>query len=82
VQLSQFLSFQSIDSFLEDCSLFPKEAVIYVDSDLGPGIKGELESKKIHDLGFPNINLCTSFTDIDLSRYQWLKRIISKRPPF
>lgn len=70
-----------IEDFLSDVSI-DKNAAIFIDSDLGNGTKGEIESKRIYDLGFHNIYLTTGHTDIDSNKHPWLKGIISKTPPF
>jgi hypothetical protein len=78
----KFHSFFGVDDFLAVSKTFQKEAAIYIDSDLGSGKKGEILSKKISDVGFNNIILATSYTDIDISNYQWIKKCSSKNPPF
>jgi signal transduction histidine kinase len=49
----------SIDDFLKDADKFPKNTLIYIDSNFNNGIKGEFESKKIFDLGFSNLFLAS-----------------------
>ncbi len=80
----ELISFTTIDAFLNTCSQFPKDIEIYVDSSLGNGIKGEIESKRVAEGGFSNIYLATGYeaNSFDLTKYQWIKGIISKTPPF
>lgn len=78
------LAFTSIEDFLGACAELPRDIDIYVDSSLGNGVKGELESQKIAALGFTNIYLATGYeaNSFDLNQYSWVKGVISKTPPF
>lgn len=49
--------FKTIDQFLDSSHRYTQETKIFVDSYLGEGIQGEVESKRIFDLGFQNIVL-------------------------
>ena len=76
--------FYSVNEFLNCSSEFQKSVHIYVDSSLGEGISGEIESEKIKQAGFENIYLATGYAkeDIDLTDKDWIKDIHNKRPPF
>lgn len=74
--------FFSVNEFIEDHQLIPSETLIYIDSDLGKGQKGEVLSQRLHELGFSNLKLCTGYLDLDISPYPWLSGVINKRPPF
>lgn len=74
--------FSNTEDFLDLSSNFDKSTDIYIDSDLDNGLKGEIESKKIANLGFKNIWLCTGYTDLPTHDFLWLKGKISKTPPF
>jgi len=76
--------FNAIDDFLNSATNFSFCDQIYVDSDLGNGIKGEIESRKIYDLGFKNIYIATGHepSSFDTSKLTWIKEVISKMPPF
>jgi len=75
-----FKSFNSIDKFIEESSSIDKESSIYIDSHLGDGIRGEIESEKIYKLGFINLFLSTGFQKDDLQKPTWIKAIHSKNP--
>ena len=77
-----FCGFDSIYDFLQKYQNFVLESNIYIDSNLGRGIKGEIESKKIADLGFKNIYLTTGYSDLDISNYPWIKKLVLKECPF
>jgi signal transduction histidine kinase len=61
----------TIDDFIEDAHRFPKDVTIYIDSTLSNGVNGEIESKKIYDLGFKNLILASGF-DFDRLPF-WIK---------
>lgn len=61
----------TIDDFLKDAEKFSKDTAIYIDSNLKDGVKGEIESKKIFDLGFENLMLASG---MDFSQLPfWIK---------
>ncbi len=75
-----FSAFPSIDEFLKSNGSFGKESKIYIDSNLGDGILGEIESEKIFALGFLNLYLATGFEKNTIVRPAWIKEIFSKSP--
>lgn len=67
------LLFTSIQHFLRDSRFIHPETEIRVDSELGDGIRGEVEAKHIARQGFENI-FCISYSDsLDLESYPWIK---------
>lgn len=76
----EFQGFYSIDSFIDDCQNIRKETCILLDSDLGDGVKGEVDGEKISHLGFTNIYLYTSYPNGTVEKPFWIKEIISKDP--
>ena len=77
-----FSSFASIDEFLNSEHQIHLESFIFVDSNLGEGIKGEVESRKIADKGFQNIYLATGYQENDLKIPGWIKGVFGKEPQF
>ena len=79
-----FTSFFSIEEFMIAASTVDKKAIIYIDSHLKDGIRGEFEAEKIYSLGFKNINLTTGYDeeDFNLDQFPWLIKVVSKNPPF
>jgi hypothetical protein len=75
-----FHGFYSIEAFLGDSSSFDKASRIYIDSNLGDGIKGEIESEKIFALGFLNLYLATGYEKGSIQKPAWIKEIYSKSP--
>lgn len=75
-----FHAFSSINDFIVQA--LNKETTVYIDSNLDNGIKGEIESEMISNLGFKKIYLTTGYDDLILSDYPWIIGIVSKSPPF
>lgn len=74
--------YSSIDEFFSVINGYSKDTVIYIDSDLDNNVKGELESKKLFDLGFTEIHLTTGHAPNRYENMPWLKSIVGKSPPF
>ena len=76
----RFKGFFSIDKFLQSSHLIDKESKIYIDSNLGDGIKGEIESEKIFKLGFKNLYLATGYGKEYIKKPDWIIEVYSKSP--
>ncbi|HAF95740.1 MAG: hypothetical protein A2X34_10535 [Elusimicrobia bacterium GWC2_51_8] len=61
---------------------FPKSTPIYIDSELGEGVKGEDIAKTIHACGFETIYLETGHPPERFAGMPWIKEVISKDPPW
>ena len=75
-----FRSFSSIDEFLVNEADIPRDANIYIDSHLSNDIRGEIESEKIHLLGFESLYLSTGYEHKSVILPTWIKGIHSKNP--
>ena len=75
-----FHGFKSIAEFLKVAQTFDKSTRIYIDSNLGDGIKGEIESEKIYLLGFLNLYIATGYEKRDIDKPAWIKEVYSKSP--
>lgn len=75
-----FHGYKSIDEFIAASTVFDKSSKIYIDSNLENGIKGEVESEKIFQLGFFNLYLATGYEKGWIKKPAWIKDIYSKRP--
>jgi hypothetical protein len=78
----RFLYCSNADDFFKQFQSFDLSCPIYVDSNLGNGIKGEEISKKISELGFKNVNICTGYQAYEFPTMPWVKSIIGKDPVF
>lgn len=74
--------FNCIEGFLESKDKFSKDTIIFVDSNLENGVKGEIESEKILNNGFENIHLATGMSPDEINKPAWIKSIIGKKPLF
>lgn len=75
-----FYGYKSVNEFIVASIALDKTSRIYVDSSLGDGIVGEVESIKIFDLGFKNLYLATGFEMTSIQKPTWIKEIFSKSP--
>ncbi len=73
--------FFSIDEFLSASHLIPKNTPIYLDSNLGNNIKGEIEGEKIFKKGFTQIYLSTGYDPDDLLIPNWIQGCLGKQFP-
>src|SRR5690606_4372958 len=55
----KYNGFYSVKEFLSNSEKFNFNTPIYIDSDLGEGLKGEVLSEEIHKLGFTELYLAT-----------------------
>jgi len=76
-----FIAFKSLRDFLETDTIVHIDSMIFIDSNLEDGLKGEIESEKLFKDGFKNIYLTTGYDDIALNDYPWIKKRISKEFP-
>lgn len=76
----RFNSFQTVEAFLR--ANIQYEVILYIDSDLGNKLKGELVAQDLYKRGYKTIYLTTGYTDIDNKKYPWIKGIYKKTPSF
>ena len=75
-------TYSSFDEFINEIDKYNKKTVIYIDSDLGNNIRGELCAKHLFDKGFIEIHLATGHSKDRFSHMPWLKTVVGKEPPF
>ncbi len=75
-------TYSSFDEFLKEISDYNKNTAIYIDSDLGNNIKGEICAKYLFDEGFCEIHLATGYSKDMFCTMPWIKAIVGKEPPF
>jgi hypothetical protein len=59
--------------FLADLEAFPKDTPIYIDSELGNGVKGENIAVELKEKGFTDITLETGHAPERFAHLPWLK---------
>lgn len=62
--------------------IIPKSSLIYIDSNLAGGLKGEDIAVKLHELGFPNLYIVSWHEPERFSHLTFLKGVQRKNPPF
>ncbi len=79
IRLSTYPSFEDFTNTMDNYS---KNTIIYIDSDLGNNIKGELCAKTLFDKGFTEIHLTSGHPPEHFDDMPWIKTIVGKEPPF
>lgn len=74
-------TYMSISELRKELNNHSKEDCFYIDSDLGD-IPGEEFARELHFLGFKNISVCSGYTSEKFKKYDFLRGVISKKPPF
>lgn len=74
-------AFAAPGEFLAESRHFNKSAPVYIDSELGEGVRGETLAETLRTEGFTNLTLETGHPTEKLSVPAWLK-IAGKEPPF
>jgi signal transduction histidine kinase len=68
--------------FMRILHLYDTTTQIYLDSSLGGDLRGEDLAKILHENGYQNLTLSTSFPKEHFKKMPWLKDIIGKEPPW
>lgn len=58
------------------------ETPVYVDAELGDGVKGEVESERIRGLGFRSVYLATGHPPEKYAGLGHLSGVVGKEPPW
>jgi hypothetical protein len=75
-------TFSTIEEFYRVADLLDRNLPIYIDGDLGNGVRGDREAKKMYyDLGFRRIILATGSEPDTFGKMEWILAIIPKEPP-
>lgn len=78
----QFIGFKSYADFKSAQASVDFKSTLFIDSNLGDGVKGEAISKQIAADGFQSIYLCTGYEASSFPAMPWIKGIVSKDPYF
>lgn len=78
----KILTCSSPDQFTKIKNVLGPQTAIYLDSDLGNGLKGEDFALELHNEGFSNLFMATGYGKEKFSNYDFLSGVISKTPPF
>lgn len=75
-------TYSSFDEFIHELNNYSKSTLIYIDSDLGNNIKGEICAKRLFDQGLREIHLATGHSKDRFNHMPWIKTVVGKEPPF
>lgn len=78
----KFKAYTHPNQFISDVKFIDFNTPIYIDSNLGNGIKGEEVAKHIFEMGFKSIYLSTGYKPSSYSPMYWIKEIVGKDPIF
>ena len=75
-------TYSSFEEFIQELNNYSKSTIIYIDSDLGDDIKGEVYAKHLYDKGFFELHLATGHSKSQYVPLPWIKTVVGKEPPF
>jgi signal transduction histidine kinase/FixJ family two-component response regulator len=78
----QFRSFGSQEEFISVAGAFGASATVYIDCDLGNGVRGEDITLRARELGFQKIYLSTGYDPGTIRSDLPISGVIGKVPPF
>jgi signal transduction histidine kinase len=76
-----FLCFRTPDELHSYKKKLNHEQIIYIDSSLGKGIKGEDIAKLLYAEGFRNLYLATGYSPEQFPKMEFIRGVIGKEPP-
>jgi len=78
----QLQCFSSSNEFLKQSTLISHNTKLYIDSNLGDGVKGEVFAAELHAKGFFNLYLATGYAPEKFFDLKFLKGVLGKTPPW
>ena len=76
------ISYQDVDKFLAEINNYDFQTPLYIDSNLGKGIQGEVIAKKAYDMGFQNIYIASGMPSSNFSHLTFIKGVTGKDAPW
>lgn len=74
--------FSTTADFFQASIVFDRKMPVYIDAELGSGTKGDVESVRIHELGFGEIYLATGHEPGKFAGLAHLRGVVGKEPPW
>jgi signal transduction histidine kinase len=74
--------FFNFEDFLKEADDLDRSTEIYVDANLGDGIRGEVVASRIFALGFKGIFIATGYAPDEIVTNPSIKGVVGKEPPF
>ncbi len=78
----KLLTCASIAEFEKAVACIDIATPIYIDSDLGAGVRGEEYAKKLYERGFKTIYLTSGYPPEHFAPMPWIRAVVGKSPPF
>lgn len=75
-------TFATAEEFYQAAGEIDRTTPVYVDSNLGDGVEGAEESRRIHEMGFGEIYLATGRDPGQFKQFKHLRGVIGKEPPW
>jgi two-component sensor histidine kinase len=76
------LALSSPKEFKEQLSLIDPISPLFIDSNLGDNIKGEVVAKEFFELGFKNISITTGYNAESIVSAPYIRQVLGKDPGF
>lgn len=77
---TRLITLRASNHFFRIARTLSPNITVFIDSDLGNGIRGEKVAEKIYAMGFKNIILATGHGPKDFKSMPWIKAVVDKRP--
>lgn len=78
---AELKSYKTAQELTSAAGTLPRDIPLFIDSDLGEGIKGEDIAKEFHNKGFTDITIATGHGVEKFAHLHWLK-VTGKEPPW
>jgi signal transduction histidine kinase len=78
---AELKAYKTPEDFTAGIAGFPKDTTIYIDSELGNGVRGEDIAKDLHGQGFSALTMATGHGPEKFAHLPWLK-VTGKEPPW
>ncbi|MGD9642922.1 MAG: sensor histidine kinase [Elusimicrobiales bacterium] len=74
-------AYKTAEEFAAAAGTLPRDIPVYIDSELGDGVKGEEIAKDLHERGFTDLTMATGHGAEKFANLPWLK-VTGKEPPW
>lgn len=78
----EFTAFATRTEFLAALAGLSRDTVLYIDAQLGGGVRGEDVAKEAETLGFATIYLATGLPRDAITPAPWIRGVVGKDPPW
>jgi signal transduction histidine kinase len=78
----QIKTFCKAKDFISNSNKIDRTIPIFIDSNLGNDVRGEILAKELISIGFENLYLTTGHPADAFGEMPWIKKIVGKEPPW